>query len=108
MAHRVLGLQDMRMDTALGLFDQTLQPLACHRPSTESTGPFLRQEEHAGYSSAKLPGSELSGVTALALLSESSLRVYRKLGTAGFPVSSCHRVQSWPKPSLLNPTVGHF
>lgn len=64
MARRVLGLQDMRMDIALGLFDQTLQPLACCRPFTESTAPSLRQEEHGGYSSAKAPGSELAEVTA--------------------------------------------
>lgn len=55
MALRVPGLQDMRTDTALGPFDQILWPLASCRLSTESTGPFLHQEERAGYRAAKVP-----------------------------------------------------
>lgn len=106
MALRVPGLPGTRTDTALGPFDQMLPPLASCRLSTESTGSYLHQEEHAGYRAAKAPrvratwsdSPPLGPIPTHASLSDSSLNVCHELGAAGLPVPLGHREQSWPEP----------
>lgn len=111
MSLKVPGLQGMRMDTALGPFDQMLPPLASCRLSTESTGSFLHQGEHASYRITKAPrvratwsdNPPLVPVPTHALLSDSSLNVCHELGAAGIPVPSGHKAQSWPEPRSPEP-----